>query len=232
MLQEPHTDSRSSRALYKAKRRKEHDKFTVCIQDVSWPFGIKETFMIVRSKSEILWEAQNRLYRNPSQVVYDTTAWKDVDKESLRFRLTGSFADILSKAKITLLVTREYEHLVIALRATSTALRQSFISLPHPSGLTVNRESKTVYIVSTRNPNQIWEWKPITSLLERSDATQNASGKYLVPTRTKFFSGAHYFQELAIIQNKLFAVSDGQNGIAHVQFESPREDRLVGWARR
>ncbi len=57
------------------------------------------------------------------------------------------------------LVTREYEHLIVAMTATDAGPLVTFMPLPHPSGIAVNRTDGGVYVASTRNPNQVFEFR-------------------------------------------------------------------------
>ena len=54
-------------------------------------------------------------WRNPAHVVACWDGAAAPDPALLRCRATGAWWDTLDSAGITLLVTREYEHLVIAL---------------------------------------------------------------------------------------------------------------------
>jgi hypothetical protein len=83
----------------------------------------------------------------------------------LRFRTSGSWWETLDAAGITLLVTREYEHLVVALTVARGRPLVSYLPLPHPSGVAVDRRRDVVHVASTRNPNQIYDLVPVNDLL-------------------------------------------------------------------
>ena len=173
-------------------------------------------------------EAQQR-FRDPVEVMSGFSE-VDIPSGSLRFSVTEGFAGILERLGITLLLTREYEHIVMALTVEKGRFVQSFVTLPHPSGLVVNRKRNVVFIASTRNPNQIWEFRPTSGYLDRVDAPGNGKEEsYLMPSRVKYSPGAYYIHELALIDGKLYANSVGQNGIIRVDLTHGSSDELVWW---
>ena len=180
---------------------------------------------------EELWEIQTNAMREPSQIVGSSDLNScGIYEESLEFSADDSFTKILSELDITLLVTREYEHLLLALNSKEGKLNQTFINLPHPSGIAVNRKSKSVYIAATRNPNQIIEFKPCKSKLQRTDNKSQADFEnVLMPVRTKFYPGAYYFHDLVFIGEELYGNSVGQNGVAKIDFNSPEHEKLLWW---
>src|SRR5262245_32193326 len=121
-----------------------------------------------RTALDSIWSHHHAQWRDPAQI---TAQWQDaaeIDPKLLHHRVTGDWWELLAAARITLLVTREYEHLVMALRATRNAVGQiSFMRLPHPSGLAVDRVRHIVHVASTRNPNHVYDLAPAGDLLER-----------------------------------------------------------------
>src|SRR6185369_7165231 len=100
---------------------------------------------------ELLWEKQVNALRDPVAVITGSYETNGITKKVLQYTATESFISVLEKLGITLLVSREYEHLVVALSVSKKKLRQSFFHLPHPSGIAVDREKNVIYIASTRN---------------------------------------------------------------------------------
>jgi uncharacterized protein (TIGR03032 family) len=142
----------------------------------------------------------------------------------------GAWWETLEEAAITLLVTREYEHLVIALTVESGRPRVTFMPLPHPSGLAVDRSRGLVHIASTRNPNQIYDLAPVTGVHVRKDKpVSTPRGRPLVPLRTRFLPGSFYAHDLALIGGALHANAVGCNAIAKL-CEDGNYD-LVWWPR-
>jgi len=176
------------------------------------------------------WARHDTQWRNPAQVVSLWPGAASVDKTLLRFRVTGHWWGLLEELGITLLVTREYEHLVVALSATRGKIRQSFLPMPHPSGLTIDRETNTVFLASTRNPNQVLMLKPALGLLDRTDsAALLPQGQPLLPVRSEYYPGCLYLHDLAIVSGRLLANAVGQNAIIRLDGEGKFEP--VWWPR-
>src|ERR1051326_5033239 len=97
---------------------------------------------------EKLFEKQNKALRDPQEILSAPLHYAGIETSSLEFVAGRSFASLLDKLGITLIITREYEHLVMALSA-GKKLRQSFISLPHPSGVAVDRNNNAGYVART-----------------------------------------------------------------------------------
>lgn len=166
--------------------------------------------MKINPKLTELWNTHAKEWRDPAQV---TSQWQeavDFDNQLLRYTVQGDFCDILAELKITLLVTREYEHLVMAIGHSGKNIDFTFQPIPHPSGLAVDRKKNIVYIASTRNPNQIYEYEPVTRKLKRQDQPAETSGNPLIPVRSRYYPGCMYFHDLALLDNTLYA-----NAVAH-----------------
>jgi uncharacterized protein (TIGR03032 family) len=148
------------------------------------------------------WSVHDAEWRDPRQVV---ALWAGGERPSLRTRVRGGFWEALEG--VCLLVTREYEHLVVALAGGG----QTHMALPHPSGLAVSDERVTV--ASTRNPNQLVELRPA-----------DAKGRPLVPVRTAFHPGALYLHELAYVGGVLHGNAVGQNAV--VRLDRERAERV------
>ena len=177
---------------------------------------------------EQLRDTQNNALRDPAKVIGGDYEANGIVSQSLDYVIEGSFLQVLEKLKITLLVTREYEHLVLALNAKKGSLRQSFLHLPHPNGIAVNRKTNKVYIASTRSPNKIIELCAANKLMDRAGYDKKkTSENYLTPSRVKYYAGAYYFHDLAFIGNKLYANSVGKNGIIEIDFNSSKSEDTV-----
>lgn len=171
-----------------------------------------------RTTRETAWDAQRDALRDPAEVICQPYRASGLAPESLSYRASPGFIRVLKRLKVTLFVSREYEHLVMALSATSGRLRQSHVHLPHPSGIAVDQKSKSVFIAATRNPNQIWQFKPIRH-----------KEPVLVPVRTKFLPGASYIHDLAMIGGRLYANSVGQNAVMRIDMEKAGNDGPIWW---
>ena len=127
----------------------------------------------------------------------------------------------MGELRVKLLVTREYEHLVVAIGTDPTGSPSvSFFPIPHPSGIAVHRS--IVHIASTRNPNQLFDFGPV-----EGDAPA-LGGPFLVPLRSRVFPGRLYLHELSMIGDVLYGNAVGMNSV--VSF-TDRDYRLEWWPR-
>jgi uncharacterized protein (TIGR03032 family) len=179
--------------------------------------------------ADALWSRHHAEWRDPAQVA---SQWQDagaIDPETLAHRTSGAFWDVLADADITLLVTREYEHLVMALAAGESA---TFLPMPHPSGMAVDRNNGIVHVASTRNPNQVYSLRPVTEMMPRLDLKPALSrgrlnSKPLVPAGSRFYPGCLYMHDLALIGGTLHANAVGQNAV--VRFDGDGRQERVWW---
>lgn len=176
------------------------------------------------------WAQHGAAWRDPAGVV---AGWEDagtVDAELLRSRASGDWWDLLERLGVTLIVTREYEHLVVALSTDGGRPATSHLRLPHPSGLAVDGERGIVHVAATRNPNQVIDLAPVTGSLPRTDAPgADAAGRPLLPVRSRFLPGALYLHDLAVVGGRLHGNSVGQNAV--VELPETGGHRLVWWPR-
>ncbi len=121
------------------------------------------------TRDETQWVAQAALWRDPAEAVSLHRAEAAIDRQLLAGKTTGDFWDLLQGLGITLLVGREYEHFVMALTVRAGRPFTTYMPLPHPSGMAVDRQRATVFIASTRNPNQIYAFHPHGGTLARKD---------------------------------------------------------------
>jgi uncharacterized protein (TIGR03032 family) len=165
-----------------------------------------------------LWEHQDMEFRNPAQIV---SYWQDADRidpRLLEFETTGQWWSTLSDSAVTLLVTREYEHLLLSMHVSdSSGPTVSMMRMPHPSGLAIDHAQGVVHVASTRNPNQIFDLMPLDGLVPRLDVDEvSLSDKPLLPVRTRFYPGCLYIHDLAMIGGELHANSVGQNAVVRL----------------
>jgi len=169
------------------------------------------------SRLNALWAHHHAQWRDPAQVVSQWREAERTDSSLLRYRVRGEWWETLAAVKATLLVTREYEHLVVALCATKSGPKISYLPLPHPSGLVVDRPRQILHIASTRNPNQIYELRPVTRALARLDVkVVTPEERPLIPVRSRFLPGCLYLHDLALIGGELHANAVGQNAVVRI----------------
>lgn len=167
-----------------------------------------------RAEREALWSLHNDEFRDPAEVVSYWQEARRIDPRLLEWETSGRWWEVLAELRITLLVTREYEHLVLAMCADETGPTVSVMRIPHPSGLTIDRTRGVVHIAVTRNPNQIFDLMPVQGLKRRLDTDDSAlEGKFLVPVRTRFLPGCLYIHDLAMVGGRLHANSVGENSV-------------------
>jgi uncharacterized protein (TIGR03032 family) len=186
-----------------------------------------------------LWARHSAAWRDTAQVASHWQDAADVDPQLLRHRVHGAWWDVLAATGATLLVTREYEHLVMAMRVVGGNPVLTYLPLPHPSGLAVDRARGVVHIACTRNPNQVLDLMPVTGLIPRLDVdhVDDAGGagdswpgdRPLIPVRSRFLPGCLYMHDLALIGGALHANSVGQNAV--VRLEDDGRWERVWWPR-
>jgi uncharacterized protein (TIGR03032 family) len=178
-----------------------------------------------------LLEQHDREFRNPAEITGYWQGSDRMDQRVLEFRTEGGWWETLGRLNTVMLVTREYEHLLMALRADEKGQPDiSLMRMPHPSGLAVDRERGVVHVACTRNPNQIYDLMPADSLMPRLDIEdRELADKPLVPVRTRFMPGCLYIHDLAMINGSLHANSVGQNAV--VRLEESGRHYPVWWPR-
>lgn len=182
---------------------------------------------VTRRSLDTMWSRHNAAWRDPAQVA---SQWEGAahDPRLLHGRATGRFWEALAASGITLLVTREYEHVVMALRPAGRGGRVSYFPLPHPSGLVVDRVRRRVHVASTRNPNQVFEFAPVTGE-RRPSADGPDPQRPLVPVGTRVYPGSLYLHDLAWVGGQLLANAVGENAV--VRLDDSTDPPRVWWPR-
>jgi uncharacterized protein (TIGR03032 family) len=163
---------------------------------------------------EDLWERHGEEWRDPAQIASQWREAAGTDPQLLRSKARGRFWELLEERALTLIVTREYEHLIMALSVAEGRPHVTFMPLPHPSGIAIDNVRRSVHVASTRNPNQIYEFEPVTGDADRP----------LVPVRSTFLPGSLYLHDLAFVGGELHGNAVGHNAVVAL----PREG---GWNR-
>jgi uncharacterized protein (TIGR03032 family) len=145
-------------------------------------------------------------------------------------QVTGKWWETLGDLGITLLVTREYEHLLLSLHVdTDSGPFITMLGLPHPSGIAVDLPKGVVHVAATRNPNQIIDLMPVNDLQDRlvANAEEYFHRNVLIPVKSRIFPGSLYIHDLAMVNNQLHANAVGRNSI--VRLSEPGRDKTVWW---
>src|SRR5579871_1970333 len=88
------------------------------------------------------WAEHNDVLRDPASLVgYGAP---QVDAQLLRYSVRGAWWEALARTGATLLVSREYEHFVLALQADNTGISVTYMALPHPSGIAIDQANCAV----------------------------------------------------------------------------------------
>jgi uncharacterized protein (TIGR03032 family) len=163
-------------------------------------------------------DRQGQEWRDPLSVVAQWSDASHADPNMLAYRTRGAWWSVLEEAGVTLIVSREYEHLLLAISARPKP-RFSFMRLPHPSGITFDETRGELHVASTRNPNQLYTFAAVDALLARRDGPSVASVRVrrpIVPRRTLYLPGCYYLHDLAMIGGVLHANSVGQNVVVAI----------------
>jgi uncharacterized protein (TIGR03032 family) len=156
----------------------------------------------VSATRESLWDRHDTAWRDPAQVVSQWSEAASVDPKLLRTRIEGAWWDVLEELDCTLLVSREYEHLLVGF---SPDRRVTYAPVPHPSGIAVDGRRGLVHVASTRNPNQVYDLVPL-----------DEPGRPLVPVRSRFLPGALYLHDLALVGGQLHGSAVGHNAVVRL----------------
>lgn len=179
---------------------------------------------------EALWEKQNASLRHPSEIFGTSLENAGITANTLKYKESPAFTELLNDLGITLIASREYENMLIALNSTDgKTLRQSFFHLPHPSGIAVNRNDNSMYVAATRNPNQIIEFKATVGQLQRLKLPQQNDSALLIPVRSKYYPGEYYFHDLAICKDRLYGNSVGMNCIIEIDMSNSVLEKPLWW---
>jgi uncharacterized protein (TIGR03032 family) len=156
-------------------------------------------------------------WRRPAQIISHWEWAEPVDPSIVHARVAGEWWETVDSLGITLLVTRETEHLVLGLTVTDGEPDVTYVPIPHPSGLAVDRTRCQTHIASTRNPNQVFTFEPVIGEADRPEVgTAVMDGPILLPAKSRFLPGATYLHDLALVGGRLHANAVGQNAVVRI----------------
>ena len=165
-----------------------------------------------RADSLALFAEDGRALRDPAHVIPLPSVTPSMAAGRLAHRVRGNFWELVGRLGIRLLVTREYEHVLLSLGVSPTGRADvSWLPLPHPSGIAVDRRTGQVTVALTRNPNQL-----LVLAARRSTEASGARG-VLLPAQTTFFPGSTYLHDLAYVGSLLHATAVGKNHVAELR---------------
>lgn len=162
-----------------------------------------------------LWTAHDAAWREPGQVLAHWADAGSVDPALLEDRARGRFWEILAELGVALIVSREYEHLLVCL-GTDPEQRpvRTFMPLPHPSGIVFDAERDVVHVASTRNPNQVFELAPLRG--SWTPAAPSTPGP-IAPVASRYFPGALYLHDIALVDGTLHGNAVGLNAVVRLE---------------
>ena len=171
-----------------------------------------------------VWARHHAEWRDTAQI---TSQWQEAtntDPGLLKYKVKGAWWELISQLGITLIATREYEHLVIGISCVHDEPHLSFMRVPHPSGLAVDRRRGVVHVASTRNPNQVYDLMPTSDFTPRLDVKGDMTEERpLMPVLSRFFPGCLYMHDLSLIGGKLHANAVGHNAVVRLNNDSTYE---------
>lgn len=168
-----------------------------------------------------------REWRHPAAVTGLLREAESLDPSLLKHKVRGAFWELLDQLNITLVVGREYEHLLMALSVQKGKPHVSFQPLPHPGGIAVDTKGGRMVVASTRNPNQLFTFKPVSGFLKRKDIDPPGGAGALVPVSTATYPGSLYLHDLAFIGGHLHGNAVGHNAL--VKFHADGRYERVWW---
>lgn len=146
----------------------------------------------------------------------------------LEFETLGDFWGLLDELDVALLVTREYEHLLVLLGGNSGQPWQSAMPIPHPSGAFVEPGNGAFVVSSTRTPNQLfwfdrlsddaWERETVPTVAQAEDGT------LFLPKSSRVLPGSFYIHDVVIAGGDVHVSVTGHNFVARI-------DPKSGWER-
>jgi uncharacterized protein (TIGR03032 family) len=201
-------------------------------------------------RAAALWRRHDAAWRDPAQVVANCEHASPVARELLRGETRGDWWSVLERLDACLVVSREYEHLLLALAVTPAGPRRSYMALPHPSGLAFDASAGLLHVASTRNPNQLYTLAPVDGA-ENGCHTDTVAGERplapghgaenggspdavagerpLVPLSVTFLPGRLRLHDLAFVGGALHGAAAGLNAI--VRFAAASSPKVVWWPR-
>lgn len=184
---------------------------------------------VEESELHAMWDSHAREWRDPGQICSQWREASNVDPRLLVSRASPGWWDLLARTGLTLLITREYEHLLVAMSAPRGRRCESYLPMPHPSGLAVDRRRNRVYVASTRNPNQVFTLRPKSGRHALASEKGLRDRGTLMPVSSTLYPGSLYLHDLALVGSRLYGAAAGHNAV--VRLETDGAFTPVWWPR-
>jgi uncharacterized protein (TIGR03032 family) len=169
---------------------------------------------------QAMWTRHSGEWRDTAQVVSQWSEASNISPSLLRERASKGWWETLEQLGATLFVTREYEHLMIAMAVVGGSRLTTYLPIPHPSGLAIDRRNNKAYVASTRNPNQVFTLKPARAAgnQARAPLKQPTQARW-IPVQSTSYPGGLYIHDLALFGEALHANAVGQNAVVRLEGE-------------
>jgi uncharacterized protein (TIGR03032 family) len=174
------------------------------------------------------WAEDDAAWRDPEEVLAGLERARTLERGLLDGRVSGDWWAVLERLDACVVVSREYEHLLLALTVTPEGPRESYMSIPHPSGMAFDPIAQRLHVASTRNPNQLYVLAPGCPGEANGRPTRD-DARALVALSSSFFPGRLYLHDLALIGGVLHGSAAGLNAI--VRLTGPGEYEPAWWPR-
>ncbi len=169
----------------------------------------------------------NRQYLEPTRNLVLPESGS-VSSSVLAYEADEGWWEVLAETGLGVVVSREYEHLVVAM-SWAEGPWLSHLELPHPSGLWWDATARTLYLSSTRWPNQIIEFLTVDrdtppSDLHPPEVPALDDRALLVPVRSWFLPGSLDIHEVGMLGRDVVFTATGHNFLGRLLPEG-------GWRR-
>jgi uncharacterized protein (TIGR03032 family) len=146
------------------------------------------------------------------------------DPALLAFEETGGFFDLLGAQDYSLVVTREYEHFVLALDGGADGPIQSPFPLPHPSGCWWDEASGELIVSSTRTPNILVWMSPYQQsaygdAIRPTDVASPEGMTLFLPRKARYLPGSLYIHDVVMMGGEIYATVTGHNFLAKLSMD-------------
>jgi uncharacterized protein (TIGR03032 family) len=183
----------------------------------------------IRAREDGRWAREDAAWRDPEEVVAGRRRIEAIDHALLEMEAHGDWWGLIDRLDACIVVSREYEHLLLALTMAPEGPRQSYMSIPHPSGMAFDADTERLHVASTRNPNQIYVLAPTLSVTGTDGRRTCGGDRLLVPLSTSFLPGRLYLHDLALIEKVLHGNAVGLNAV--VRLPAAGGCKAVWWPR-
>ncbi len=151
------------------------------------------------TRTEAHWAEDDKAWRNPEDVVAGWQRSDPLDHRLLDATVSGDWWAVLDRLDACVIVSREYEHLLLALTVAPEGPRQSFMSLPHPSGLAFDARPNDSTSPARATQTSSLSWRQRDGMEHEWNGATPLGDRPLAPLSATFLPGRLYLHDLALI---------------------------------